>query len=185
MEISRPNTAISGLSIIKSQIFSDHRGMFSRLYCCDELNAILDGRVIKQVNISRTSQKGGLRGLHFQYPPKSEMKFVRCIKGSVWDVVVDLRYKSPTFLQWFGYELSSSQMSMIVVPEGFAHGFQTLEKDTELLYLNTEAYHPKHEDGLRFNDPYININWPLEPRDLSERDKKHKLIDNTFAGVIL
>jgi dTDP-4-dehydrorhamnose 3,5-epimerase len=123
--------------------------------------------------------------MHFQYPPHAEMKLVRCLKGRVWDVAVDLRYRSPTFLQWHAEELTPNSGRMMVIPEGFAHGFQVLEPDSELLYLHTAPYTPSAEGGLRHNDPKLGIHWPLHVTDLSERDAAHPLIGEAFQGVIV
>jgi len=110
---------------------------------------------------------------------------IKCIKGAVFDVAVDLRKDSPTFLQWYGEELSPDNMQLIYIPEGFAHGFQSLKKDSELIYLHTEFYSPGYEGGIRYNDPKINIEWPLKPKLVSYRDKNFKLLDDTFRGLII
>jgi dTDP-4-dehydrorhamnose 3,5-epimerase len=183
--IRRPETDIKGISLIKTNPFNDERGMFARLFCSSVLEEVLEGRNIKQINTSCTKVKGSIRGLHFQIPPRSEMKLIRCLKGAVWDVAVDLRAGSPTFLCSFGVRLSAENMQMLVIPEGFAHGFQTLESESELLYLHTELYSPSLEGGVRFDDPVFDIHWPLEPREVSERDKNHELIRLNFEGIAL
>jgi len=122
--------------------------------------------------------------MHFQYPPHSEVKLVRCVAGAVLDVIVDLRHGSSTFLQWFGTELSAANRQMLYIPQGFAHGFQTLTDDCELLYQHSTIYQPGAEGGLRYNDEALNIQWPLEVTVISERDKGHSLIDNSFTGII-
>lgn len=167
----------------ETQSFQDNRGAFSRLFCDLDLAQCLGSRHIQQINHSRTSTIGALRGLHFQYAPFAELKLVRCIKGRVWDVAVDLRKNSKTFLEWHAQELSKVNAQMLVIPEGFAHGFQVLEHDSELLYLHTERYTPGAEGGLRFDDPALNIYWPLPAQDLSDRDKKHPLISQNFHGL--
>ena len=121
--------------------------------------------------------------MHFQYPPKAEVKLVRCLRGSIFDVIVDLRRDSKTFLQWYGKKLSGENMMMLYVPEGCAHGFQTLEDNCEMLYLHTEFYSPSHEGGLRYNDPKIGIQWPLEVTEISRRDESYPLLPPDFAGV--
>jgi len=121
--------------------------------------------------------------MHFQYPPKAEIKIVKCLYGSVFDVAIDLRKNSPTLLQWHGEVLSAENKKMIYIPEGFAHGFQTLENNSELLYLHTEFYSPKYEGGIRYNDPRINIKWPLEISYISNRDNEFNLLDNNFLGI--
>ena len=163
--------------------FYDSRGFFSRLYCERELGFILEARNIVQVNFSRTGVVGAVRGMHFQHSPHAEMKLIRCLKGRVWDVAVDLRANSPTFLKWHAEELSCDNTKMIIIPEGFAHGFQVLEQESELLYLHTEYYEPQSEDGLRYNDPRLDIKWPLPITDLSNRDAGHSLIDSSFQGL--
>lgn len=185
MIISKLNTDIEGILLIKSESFDDERGTFARLFCSSALESVMKGLTIKQINTSYTKVKGSIRGLHFQNPPRSEMKLIRCLKGAIWDVAVDLRNGSPTFLSSFGIRLAAEELTMLVIPEGFAHGFQTLEPDTELLYLHTEFYSPSHEAGVRFDDPVFKIDWPLAPKEVSERDKSHALIDSAFSGISL
>ena len=176
---------LDGVAVIDSEPFIDHRGAFARFFCEEELSEIIGDRHIVNVNFSRTDQKGAIRGLHFQYPPKAEMKFVRCIRGAVYDVIVDVRRDSSTFLKWFGIELSAENMKMLCVPEGFAHGFQVLEESSEMLYLHTEFYSRDHEGALRYSDPALGIDWPLEPNDISDRDRYHPLISEGFQGVVI
>lgn len=178
-------TPIEGVFIVKNRRITDLRGSFARLYCEQELSEILDGRYIIQINQSITHKIGAIRGMHLQHAPDAEMKLIRCLRGRVWDVAVDLRKSSPTFLQWHGTELSGDDNKMIVIPEGCAHGFQVLQPDSELLYLHTAPYNPKAEAGVRFNDDAIAINWPLPERDISERDLNHPLIDSEFSGAVL
>lgn len=179
------DTPIEGLKVVESSFRSDHRGTFSRLFCADQLRPLLGRRQIVQINQSTTSRRGSVRGLHFQYPPHAEMKLVRCLRGRVWDVAVDLRRGSHTYLRWYAQELTPSDARMMVIPEGFAHGFQTLEPDSELLYLHTEYYDSDSEGGLRHDDPGLDINWPLPAQDLSPRDLAHPLLDTHFTGVSL
>lgn len=176
---------INGLIVVETSPYSDHRGAFSRLFCQKELTSILGTRNIMQINHSLTDSVGAIRGLHFQYPPHAEMKLVRCLKGCVWDVVVDLRKGSPTFLNWHAEELSKENSRMLVIPEGCAHGFQVLEERSELLYLHTAIYEISAEGGIRYNDNFLGINWPLPVNDLSERDENHPLITNQYKGISL
>lgn len=178
-------TAIAGVFVAQTNAFQDSRGAFARLYCETELAEAVAGRQIRQINHSRTAAVGAVRGMHFQFAPDAETKMVRCLKGRVWDVAVDLRKGSPTFLQHHAQELSPSNALMLVIPEGCAHGFQVLEPDSELLYLHTANYTPGAEGGVRFNDPVLNLPWPLQITDLSERDKKHPLLIKNFQGIVL
>jgi len=176
-------TPILGLMVIETVPNVDTRGVFGRLYCEQELNALIGHRKIMQINHSRTVNIGAVRGMHFQRHPHAEMKLVRCLKGRVWDVAVDLRHGSPTFLHWHAEELTPKNGRMMVIPEGFAHGFQVLEPDSELLYLHTAPHKPSAEGGLLHSDPKLGIHWPLNVTDLSERDAAHPLIDEEFQGV--
>jgi dTDP-4-dehydrorhamnose 3,5-epimerase len=178
-------TSLEGLCVIKPLSYEDERGMFSRIFCADELKDILNGRTIQQINHSMTYQKGAVRGLHFQYPPDCEVKIVKCIKGSVLDVVVDIRENSKTFLQTFMTELSAHNHAMVYIPEGFAHGFQTLEDECELLYLHTSLYTPTNEGGLNVADPLLAIKWSLPITDISTKDKEQIFLDPTFRGIIV
>ena len=178
-------TPLKGCYIIRTTPFIDHRGVFARLFCERELKQVIGDRKIVNVNFSRTAKRGAIRGMHFQYPPMAEMKFVRCTFGSVYDVVIDIRENSPTFLQWYGLELTAENMKMLCIPEGFAHGFQVLQDSSEMLYLHTEYYSKEHEGALNFADPTLAINWPLEPTIVSARDTNHRMIDDTFEGVTL
>jgi dTDP-4-dehydrorhamnose 3,5-epimerase len=177
------HTEIQGLAIVELDSFSDHRGAFSRLYCEHELAVVIGDRHIAQINQSRTSAVGSVRGLHYQHPPHAEMKLVRCLKGRVWDVTVDLRAGSFTFLHWHAEELSPDNARMLVIPEGFAHGFQVLEADSEMLYLHTAPYIQTAEGGLLYNDPRLGITWPLPVRDLSDRDRRQLPITPDFRGI--
>ena len=177
--------SLEGAFVIESEPFIDDRGIFARVFCQHELQDILHGKNIVQINHSMTKQKGSIRGMHFQYPPKSEKKMVKCLHGSVFDVMIDLRQRYSTFLKWHGEILSAENMKMLYVPEGFAHGFQTLEQNSELLYLHTEKYDPEFECGIRYNDPSLNISWPIEVTNISERDQKHQLLSRDFKGIIL
>ena len=179
------NTKIVGVFMIENNPFSDSRGAFTRLFCEKELSSILNNRQIVQINHSITRTVGAIRGLHYQDPPFAEMKMVRCLKGRVWDVALDLRQGSPTFLQWHAEELTPENAKMMVIPEGFAHGFQVLNADSELLYLHTTFYEKSAEGAVRFDDPTLSIHWPLPITDISERDQNHPLINKQFTGIKL
>ena len=176
-------TALRDVMVVETTPTADARGAFSRLFCERELAAVIGGRRIVQVNHSRTLAKGAIRGLHYQHPPHAEMKLVRCIKGRVWDVAVDLRRGSPTFLRWHAEELTPGNGRMLVVPEGCAHGFQVLEESSEMLYLHTDFYLPEAEGGLAYNDPKLAIPWPLAATDLSENDHRREPITHDFTGL--
>jgi dTDP-4-dehydrorhamnose 3,5-epimerase len=176
-------TAIAGAFVVEAKPFSDHRGAFARLYCAREMEPAMGGRRVVQINHSLTRAVGAVRGLHYQHAPHAEMKVVRCLKGRVFDVAVDLRRGSPTFLKWASCELSPDMPRAFVIPEGCAHGFQVLEPDSELLYLHSAYYEKSAEGGVRFDDPRVGIAWPLAPTDLSERDRSHPLLARDFAGI--
>lgn len=164
---------LPGAFLIDLEKRGDDRGFFARLFCVDEFKAHgLESKVI-QTNNSFSVEKGTLRGLHYQLPPKEETKIVRCLSGSLYDVVLDLRKESPTFGQWYGAELSAKNRNMMYVPRGFAHGFITLEPDTEILYMVSEFYSKELERGIRWDDPAFKIAWPETPKVISERDLSH------------
>ena len=177
-------TNFKDLYIIEPDSFKDERGAFSRVFCEDELKDIFHFN-IKQINHSITKEKGTVRGLHFQYEPYAEIKMVKCIKGRVLDVVVDIRKNSPTFLQYSTVELTEQNQKMIYIPKGFAHGFQTLEDNTELLYLHSSIYTPSDEGALNIIDPTLKIKWPLDIINLSKRDENHPFLTNEFEGIAL
>lgn len=162
--------AIAGAFRIDLDRREDSRGFFARLYCETEFAA--HGLALRwvQCNTSYTRAAGSVRGLHFQRPPMAETKLIRCLHGAVFDVLVDLRAGSATFGQWHGLELSAENRSMVLIPEGCAHGFQTLRADTELLYFHSQFYSPAHEGGLRHDDPDLGIRWPRPVADISARD---------------
>lgn len=176
-------TNISGAVVVEGKENIDNRGSFSRFFCEQTLAKFIGNRRISQINHSQTKNVGAVRGMHFQYPPHAELKIVRCIRGRVWDVLIDLRKGSPTFMRWHAEELSSANSCMLVIPEGCAHGFQVLAPDSELLYLHTAAYNPSAEGALRYDDPQLAICWPLPVTDLSERDKSHALLSRHFTGI--
>jgi len=178
-------TSIPGVCVMESTTFEDNRGAFSRLFCARELQPVLEQRAVAQINHSMTHSVGAVRGLHYQRPPHAETKIVRCLKGRVFDVAVDLRQGSPTFLKWTAVELTPENHLAFVIPEGCAHGFQVLEADSELLYLHTAFYTPDAEGAVRFDDPRIGVNWPLAPTDLSARDLSHPHLEENFKGILL
>jgi dTDP-4-dehydrorhamnose 3,5-epimerase len=173
-------TKIKGLYIAELEPLSDDRGFFLRAYCNKELEKINIEKSIKQINHSSTSTVGAIRGMHYQNTPHAEIKMVRCISGEVFDVAVDLRQDSDTFLQWHGEYLNSKNFKMMVIPEGFAHGFQVIKPNSELLYFHTESYTQKADSGVLFNDEKIGIEWPLQVTDISDRDLKHNSITKEF-----
>jgi dTDP-4-dehydrorhamnose 3,5-epimerase len=178
-------TPMADLMLAESNTFKDKRGAFARLFCEQALSSVIGGRKIVQINHSCTEAVGAVRGLHFQYAPHAEMKLVRCLRGKVWDVAVDLRPQSLTYKLWYAKELSPQNGHMMVIPEGFAHGFQVLEAGSELLYLHTALYKPDSEGGVRHDDPELGIAWPLPVTDISARDSRHAYIDTRFRGIVL
>lgn len=170
-------TPLAGAFLIDLEKQGDDRGFFARAFC--EAEFAKEGLVSRfvQVNNSLSAFRGTLRGMHYQLPPKAETKLVRCIRGSLWDVILDLREDSPHFGQYFGAELSAENRRMMYVPKGFAHGFITLENDTEAFYFVDECYAPANERGLRWNDPHFAIKWPMEPAIISDKDRTHRDFD--------
>lgn len=172
-------TPLAGVRLVQRKRLEDKRGFLSRLFCAEALG--LAGPV--QINLTLTQQKGTVRGMHFQYPPCAETKVVNCMKGRVFDVAVDLRRSSPTFLCWYGEELSAENQRSLIIPPGVAHGFQALEEGCELLYFHSTSYRPEAEGGLNPRDPGLAIEWPLEISDMSDRDLAHPFIKSDFAGI--
>ncbi len=176
-------TPLPGLNVILRKPLGDSRGFFERLFCVEELQAVFGERRVVQINHTLTESKGTVRGMHFQYAPHAEMKLVTCLRGAVFDVAVDLRAGSPTFLQWHAELLSADNHRTFAIPEGFAHGFQTLTDDCEMLYLHTAAYAPDDESGLNPQDAKLAIPWPLPVTEMSQRDAGHSPISPDFEGV--
>lgn len=176
-------TPLEGAYTIDLEKRGDDRGFFARLFCEKEFGVAGLETHFVQINNSSSAKRGTLRGMHFQLPPVAEVKVVRCIKGGLYDVIVDLRPDSPTFKQWFGAELTAENRRMMYVPRGFAHGFITLTDDTEAFYLVSAFYGPEQERGLRYNDPAIGIEWPMTPTELSEKDKNWPDLDAAFHGL--
>lgn len=177
------DTPLTGLKLIQRERIGDQRGFLERLFCAEELAIAGWNRSVVQINHTYTHRQGTVRGLHFQYPPHMEMKLVTCLSGAVWDVAVDLRSDSPTFLSWHAEELSADNQRSYLIPEGFAHGFQSLTDDVEMLYCHSASYTPEAEGGLNPRDPKLAINWPLDISEISDRDASHPLDGNTFKGI--
>jgi dTDP-4-dehydrorhamnose 3,5-epimerase len=177
--------AVPGLKCVERQPLGDARGFLARLFCADELAHAGWTKPIVQINHTYTAKCGTVRGMHFQRPPYSEMKLVTCLRGRVWDVAIDLRAGSETFLRWQALELSADNHQALLIPEGFAHGFQTLSDDVELLYCHSAAYNSQAEAGLNPHDSALAIDWPLEVVELSERDARHPMITRDFVGLVL
>ena len=166
---------LAGAFVVELERREDDRGFFARSFCQDEFAKHgLNPRVV-QCNVSFNAKRGTLRGMHYQAKPHEEAKVVRCTHGAAWDVMVDLRPQSPTFRRWHGVELSAANRRALYIPEGLAHGFQTLTDDAELLYLMSEFYHPECARGVRWNDPAFRIEWPLKDPQMSERDRTFPL----------
>lgn len=176
-------TPLADLMVIERQRLTDARGFLARMFCAEEFAAIGWHKSIIQINHTFTMRRGTIRGMHFQYPPHAEMKLISCIRGEIWDVAVDIRTDSPTFLQWHGTTLSAGNCRALLIPEGFAHGFQALTDDAELLYFHSTAHHPEAEGGLHPIDPDLAIDWPLPATEMSDRDVSHPFIHSGFEGV--
>ena len=170
-------TGLTGAVVIEPEPLRDERGSFSRTFCREEFRAHGIELTVVQCSVSFNVRRGTLRGLHYQAPPKAEAKLVRCTAGEAFDVIVDLRRGSPTFGRWFAIELTAAGGRMIYVPEGFAHGFQTLRDDTELFYMMSESYSPPHARGVRWDDPQLGIRWPMAPTVMSARDRELPALD--------
>ena len=175
---------LQGLVAVQRQRLADARGSLSRLFCAQELAAAGWAWPVAQINHSVTLRRGAVRGLHYQTAPHAEAKLVSCLRGAVWDVAVDLRQGSPTFLQHRALELSVDNGTALLIPPGFAHGFQALSEGVELLYLHSAAHAPGFEAGLHPQDPALAVAWPLEVTQLSERDRSHPFIQPAaFEGI--
>ena len=170
------DTPLSGLKVLERKPLADQRGFLERMFCAGELAPLLMGKPILQINHSLTRKKGAVRGFHFQNPPHAETKIVTCLRGQVFDIAVDVRPDSPTYLKWHGVILGEDNFQSFFIPEGFAHGFQTLTENCELLYLHTAAYCPSAEGALNPRDPALGVNWPLDISELSQRDTSHPMI---------
>lgn len=174
---------LAGLKRIERQRQGDSRGFLARLFCAEELATAGWTKPIAQINHTYTTRCGTVRGMHFQHPPHAEMKLVSCLHGEIWDVVVDLRQNSPTFLHWHAERLSANNCRALLIPEGCAHGFQALTNDVDLLYCHSMPHVPRAEGGLNPRDERLGITWPLAITELSARDTEHPLISSGFEGV--
>ena len=172
-------TPLPPLKVIERRPIGDARGFLERMFCADEITSLVSGKKLCQINHSLTRRQGTVRGMHFQNAPHAEIKMVSCLRGQVFDVAVDVRPQSPTYLKWHGTILSEYNFCSLLIPEGFAHGFQTLTENCELIYLHTAAYHPAAEAALNPRDPAVGIQWPLEIAELSPRDSSHPMIQQT------
>jgi dTDP-4-dehydrorhamnose 3,5-epimerase len=170
-------TKLAGAFIVDLAPHDDNRGFFARMFCQKEFEAHGLNSLVAQANIAANRRRGTVRGMHFQFPPVAETKYVRCVRGAVLDVIVDLRPESPTWLRHVAVELSAGNQRGIYVPERFAHGYQTLEDDTETLYMMGEFYTPGVQSGLRYNDPALGLNWPLPAEVISEKDASWGLLE--------
>lgn len=179
------DTPIADLKVIRRRPIADARGYLCRFFCAEELAAAGFGKPIAQINHTLTLRAGAVRGLHFQYAPAAEAKIISCIRGEVYDVAVDIRRGSPTFLRWHAELLSADNQKSFLLPEGFAHGVQAMTDNCEMLYLHSESYRPETVGALNVLDPKIGIKWPREITELSERDRQHPLVDSNFKGVSL
>lgn len=169
-------TALAGAHLIGLERREDERGMFARTFCATEMESKGLEKSFVQANISKNTRAGTLRGMHYQHPPHGEVKLVRCIKGSIYDVIVDLREGSETYLQWFGAVLSEENGLMMYVPKEFAHGYQSLDDGATALYLVSCPYAPGSEGGLRYDDPQLAITWPMKVTNVSDKDAKWPLL---------
>ena len=170
-------TPLEGTYLIELETHDDDRGFFARVFCVREFEQMGLASQFVQVNNSLSGPRGTLRGMHYQLSPHAETKILRCIQGAFWDVILDLRPGSSSFGRWFGAELSAENRRMMYVPKGCAHGFITLTENSEAFYLVDEFYSPEYERGVRWNDPRFNIDWPIEPTVISEKDRQHRLFD--------
>jgi dTDP-4-dehydrorhamnose 3,5-epimerase len=177
------STSLPGLSVVRRGRIEDARGFLSRLYCAHEFAAAGLAKPLSQINVTMTRKKGTVRGMHFQRPPHAEAKIVSCLHGEVFDVAIDLRRRSSTFLRWHAEILSSANERALLIPEGFAHGFQALTDDCELLYLHTAVFEPSAEGGLNAVDPRLGIAWPLNITEMSDRDRCHPMVPAEFEGL--
>jgi len=176
---------LAGLKLVERQSLSDNRGFLSRLFRAEELASCGWQKPIAQINYTLTAKRGTVRGLHFQFPPHAEMKFVSCLRGRIWDVAVDLRRGSDTILRWHAEELSADNQRALLIPEGFAHGYQALTDDVEVLYCHSAAFHDDAQGVVNPRDLKLAIEWPLEITVLSDKDAHHPMINQDFAGLVV
>lgn len=174
---------LAGLKLLERKPIGDSRGFFVRIFCAKDLAPAGWNGHVEQINQSYTAQRGAVRGMHFQTPPHSEIKVVTCLRGAIYDVAVDLRRGSPTFLRWHGELLSAENCRALLIPKGFAHGFQTLSADVEMLYCHSEPFSSASEAAIHPLDPTVSIDWPESITEMSARDSAHPFIGPDFAGV--
>jgi dTDP-4-dehydrorhamnose 3,5-epimerase len=177
------NTSITGVFRVRHVPSYDSRGSFCRLFCSREFAAVSNGFVSNQVNLSKTARKGTFRGFHYQCAPAHEYKLISCIQGKVHDIALDIRKGSPTFLEVFSCELNPESPYSLLLPPGVAHGFQTLEDNSSLIYNHSGFYTPEHQAGIRFDDPRLTVMLPLPVTEISERDATHPLLNDKFQGI--
>ena len=180
--LSVTSLQLDGLKLIERDSFEDLRGSFSRMFCSNELMSVGWSVPIAQINHSYTASKGSVRGMHFQVPPYSEVKLVTCISGEILDIVIDIREGSDTFLNYHAEVLTAKNGRALLIPEGFAHGFQTLSNNVDLIYCHSKHYQSDAEAGINPNDPLINIDWPLPISQISDRDKSRARLSSAFKG---
>lgn len=178
-------TKLPDVFLVERKPQSDERGWLERMYGREDLAGVLGSRAIVHVNRTLTRAKGTVRGMHYQVPPSAEAKIVSCLRGAIFDVAVDLRRNSPTFLQWHGEQLDAENRRSLFIPEGFAHGLQSLSDDCEVLYFHTAAYDPAAERGVHPQEPRLGIAWPLAVEHLSERDASHPELPRQFDGIVV
>ena len=179
------STPLAGVFEVGTRPTGDDRGQFFRAFCDEEFRAVAPGIQWRQINISETSLRGTVRGLHFQHPPVAEVKLVRCLRGEVFDVAVDLRAGSPTFGRWHAVHLSAEKRNALLIPEGYAHGFQAMTDDVQMLYMHSMPWTRASEDRIRYDDPMLAIAWPQTVTQISESDVSARTIDENFKGIQL
>lgn len=179
------DTTIPAVKLIERKLLGDERGFLTRLFCAEELLGAGWDEPIAQINHTYTSKPGTVRGMHFQHPPFAETKLVTCLRGAIFDVAVDLRKGSGTFLHWYAAQLSADNHRAMLIPRGFAHGFQTLAADCELVYLHSARYAPGSEGAVNALDPRLRISWPLAVGEQSARDQGHALLTEDFQGILV
>jgi dTDP-4-dehydrorhamnose 3,5-epimerase len=182
MSVIFTETELKGAFVIDLELKHDHRGFFARSFCAQDFEAHGLKPTVAQCNLSFNHKKGTLRGMHYQISPAAETKLVRCTKGAIYDVIIDMRPESPTFLQHFGVELTDDNRRALYIPEMFAHGYQALTDGAEVVYQVGEFYTPGYERGLRHNDPFFNIQWPQEVTEISEKDSNWPLLRMMSVG---
>lgn len=179
------STPIKNLKVIKHKPNKDIRGFLNRLFCQNTLEQLIQNKTIRQINHTLTKKMGTIRGLHFQHPPYAETKIISCLKGKVWDVALDLRKGSPTYLNYHAEILTDKNYKSFLIPEGFAHGFQTLTSNCEMLYFHTADYNKDLEGAVNAIDPKIKIKWPKQISELSDRDRNHPMLNDNSISIKL